>query len=238
MQAIILAAGAGTRLRPLTLDIPKAMIPVNGKPILQIIIEQLKTVGVTEIVIIVYYLKDKIINYFGNGAKMGIKITYVDQKEMKGSADAVVKAEPYITDEKFFVIACDSLFETDQLTRVLAHKTADGVFTCKEVTYEQAKQLGVLFIEGSKVTKIIEKPKDPPSRLANFSVYWLPRSVFDACKKVPQGPKGEYWLPEAIQMLIESGMVFEYEVSKHILDIGTPEQYAEAQELAKKLGLS
>ncbi len=237
MQAIILAAGRGTRLQPLTDTIPKAMVPVNGTPILETIIKQLKTVGVTEVVIIVHYLKDQIINYFGDGTKIGLKIKYVEQKELTGSANAVLLAEQHITDKRFFVIACDSLFETDQLARVLAHKSADGVFTCKEVTYEQAKQLGVLFIEGPRVTKIIEKPKDPPSILANFSVYLLPRDIFDACKKVPQGPKGEYWLPEAIQMLIDRGMIFEFEISKHILDIGNHDQYAEAQVLAKKLGL-
>lgn len=237
MQAIILAAGRGTRLQPLTDTTPKAMLLINGKPMLQIILEQIKSVGVTEVVIIVNYLKDHIITYFGDGSKMGLKITYVEQPELKGSADAIARAEKYITDKRFLVIACDSLFETDQLTRVLAHKSADGVFTCKEVTYEQAKQLGVLFIEGPRVTKIIEKPKDPPSRLANFSVYLLPREVFDACKKVQPGPRGEYWLPEAIQLLIDRGMIFEFEISKHILDIGNHEQYAEAQILAKKLGL-
>ncbi len=237
MQAIILAAGKGTRLHPLTLETPKPMIPVNGKPMLQIILEQLKTAGVTDVVLVVHYLKDKIIDYFKDGSQIGLKITYVDQKEMRGSADAIAKCEPYVTDDKFFVIACDSLFETDQLSRVLAHKDADGVFTCKEVTYEAAKQLGVLFVEGNRVTKIIEKPQDPPSVLANFSVYLLPKAVFKACKEVPQGPKGEYWLPEAIQMLIDEGKSFEYEVSKHILDIGNHDQLAEAQELAKKLNL-
>ncbi len=235
MQAVILAAGAGTRLRPLTLDIPKAMIPVNGKPMLQIIIEQLKTVGVTEIVIIVHYLKDKIINYFGDGSKLGIKITYTEQKEMKGTADAVLTAEPFITDKKFILIYCDSLFETDQLQRLLAHKKADGVFTVREV--EDPSRFGVIITEGKKIVKFVEKPEQPVSNLASFSVFIMPREIFETCKLIKPGPKGEYWLTDAIQMLIDRGLTFEYEVSKYILDIGTHEQYTEAQELAKKLHL-
>lgn len=235
MKAVILAAGAGTRLRPLTNDIPKAMIPVNGKPMLQIILEQLKTIDVTEAVIIVHYLKDKIIDYFGDGSRFGLKIKYAEQKKMLGTADAVLKAEQYIKDNKFILIFCDSLFETDQLKRLLAHKNADGVFTCKEV--DDIRRFGILITEGKKVKKFIEKPETAPSKLASFSVFLMPIEIFDACKKIPKGPKGEYWLTDAIQLLIDKGMTFEYETSRHILDIGTHEQYKEAQELAKKLKL-
>ena len=234
MKAVVMAAGAGTRLQPLTLDTPKAMIPVNGKPMLQVLLEQLKTAGVTEVVIIVHYLKDKIISYFGDGSKLGLKLTFVEQKEMKGSADAVLCAAPYVKDDRFFVIACDSLFETDQLSRVLAHKS-DGVFTCKEVT--DGRPFGILITEGKRIKQVIEKPENPPTNLANFSVYLLPQAVFEACRTVKPGVKGEYWLVDAIQMLIDKGKVFEFEVSKHILDIGTHEQLAEAQILAKKLNL-
>ncbi len=234
MQAIILAAGRGTRLQPLTDTTPKAMLLINGKPMLQLILEQIKTAGVTEVVIIVNYLKDHIINYFGNGSKMGLKITYVEQPELKGSADAIARAEPHITDKRFLVIACDSLFETHLLKRLLKH-TSPGVFTCTEV--EDGRRYGILVTEGKRVIKIIEKPEQPPTNLANLSVYILPHEIFKACKEVKQGIRGEYWLPDAIQMLIEQGIVFEYEICSHILDIGTPEQLAEAQILAKKIGL-
>lgn len=234
MQAVILAAGAGTRLRPLTENKPKAMVEVNGKPMLRIILEQLKQHDITEATIVVHYLKDNIIDYFGDGSRFGMKLTYVEQKEMKGTADAVLCAEPHIQSDKFLLIFCDSLFETDQLTRLLAHD-ADGVFTVREV--EDARRFGVLMTEGSKVVKFIEKPDVPPSNLASFSVFVMPNRIFHACKNVTAGPKGELWLTDAIQSLIDQGMRFEYEISKHILDIGTHEQLAEAQELAKKLNL-
>ena len=234
MQAVILAAGRGTRLQPVTDTIPKAMVAINGRPQLEILIEQLKTVGIKEFVIVVHYLKEKIMNHFGDGSKFSVKIKYVEQKEMLGTANAVLCAEPYIKDKKFFLIYCDSLFETDLLERLLKH-TSDGVFTCREV--KDPSRFGILMTEGKRVVKFIEKPEHPPSHLASFSVFIMPREIFGACKEIKPGPKGEYWLTDAIQLLIDRGVVFEYEVSKYILDIGTHEQLAEAQELARILGL-
>ncbi len=234
MQAIILAAGRGTRLQPLTDTIPKAMVSINGRPQLEILIEQLKTVGVNDIIIVVHYMKEKIIDHFGDGSRLNVKIKYVEQKEMKGTANAVECTESYVKDKKFFLIFCDSLFETDLLERLLKHKS-DGVFTCREV--KDPSRFGILMIEGNKVVKFVEKPEHPPSHLASFSVFIMPNKIFEACKKIKPGPKGEYWLTDAIQLLIDGGTTFEYEVSKHILDIGTHEQLAEAQDLARELGL-
>ena len=234
MQAVILAAGRGTRLQPLTDTIPKAMVSINGKPQLEILIEQLKTVGVNDITIVVHYMKDKIISHFGDGSRFNVKIRYVEQKEMKGTADAVKCTEPFVKDKRFFLIYCDSLFETDLLERLLKHKS-DGVFTCREV--KDPSSFGILMLEGNKVVKFVEKPENPPSHLASFSVFIMTSKIFQACEKIKPGPKGEYWLTDAIQLLIDEGITFEYEVSKHILDIGTHEQLAEAQDLARKLGL-
>jgi len=234
MQAVILAAGRGTRLQPLTDTMPKAMVLINGKPQLEILIEQLKTVGVNDITIVVHYMKEKIISHFGDGSRFNVKIRYVEQKEMKGTADAVLCTEPYVKDKKFFLIYCDSLFETNLLERLLKHKS-DGVFTCREV--KDPSRFGILMIEGNKVVKFMEKPEHPPSHLASFSVFIMTKKIFSACKKIKPGPKGEYWLTDAIQLLIDGGTVFEYEISKHILDIGTHEQLAEAQDLARELGL-
>lgn len=233
MQAVILAAGRGTRLQPITDSVPKAMVPINGKPMLEILLKQLKENKITDVVIVLHYLKEKITEYFGDGKKIGMNIKYVEQKELKGSADAVLCAEPYIK-EKFLMIACDSLFETEQIKKVLAHKS-DGVFTAKEV--KDGRAFGILVTEGNKVTKVVEKPENPPTNLANFSVYMLPKEIFNTCRKIKPSHKGEIWLTDAIQLLIEQGKTFEYEISQHIIDIGTHEQLYDAQILAKKLGL-
>lgn len=233
MKAVILAAGRGTRLAPLTDTVPKALVHINGRPMLDILLEQLSAVGVSEAVIVLNYLKEQIKSAVGS-EKHGVRITYAEQEKINGSAPALLCAEPHIQEEKFITIACDSLFETDLLQRLLEHDS-DGVFTCREV--EDGRRYGILETQGRRVTRIIEKPENPPTNLANFSVYVLPLDIFDACKNVPPGKNGETWLPDALQMLIEQGMIFTFEKSEHILDIGTREQLAEAQELAKKLNL-
>ena len=233
-QAVILAAGKGTRLAPLTHTVPKAMVKVNGRPMLEIIISQLKSVGITDIIIVINYLKEKVIEHLGDGSRFGVKITYAHQPAIDGSAKAIIAAEPYLKKQSFLCVTADSLFETDLLRRILAHKSA-GVFACKEV--EDARAFGVLRTEGKRVIEIIEKPEHPPTNLANFSVYVLPYAIVDACKKVPASKNGEYWITEAIQLLIKDGAVFEYEKAEHILDIGTPKHLEEAQTLAKKLNL-
>ena len=233
MQAVIWAAGAGTRLQPLTLETPKAMVPINGKPLLQILVEQLKTVDVDEVIVIVKHLKEKIVEFFGDGSKFGIKMIFVEQEELKGNANALLCAEPYVKD-RFFCLAVDSLFETELLSRLLEHKSS-GVFTCKEV--DDPARYGTVDVVDGKVDKIVEKSANPPSNLANFSVYIFPKEIFEACKGIDLSPRGEYEVTDAIQELIDSDVRFEYELSEHIIDIGTHEQFEEAQELGKKLGL-
>lgn len=234
MQAVILAAGKGKRLHPLTQDLPKGMLPLNGKPLLQIIIEQLAAVGIKDIVIVVNYCKEKIINFFGSGYSLGVNLSYVHQPEMNGTANAVLQAESVITGDKFVCIACDSLFESGLLSRVLLHQT-NGVITCKQVS--DFRRYGMLKIKENKVMEIVEKPTFPPSNLANFSVYLFPKQIFSACQNVELSPRGEYEINDAIKMLIERGYTFSYEISSHIMDIGTFEQLSEAEAVARELGL-
>ena len=232
MKAVILAGGRGKRLAPLTDTIPKAMILINGKPMLEIIFGQLKTIGVTEVVVVVHYLKNKIIGHFGNSFQ-GIKIHYVEQKEMNGTADAVLMAEHFV-DEAFMCIACDSLFDTALLKKIVQH-TSEGVITVCSV--QDPSRFGVIETNGDEVRRIVEKSLHPPSNLANFSIYLFPVTIFDACKKISKSPRGEYEITDAIQYLIDQGTRFEYEVGQEILDIGTLEQYERAQVLARKLGV-
>lgn len=234
MQAVILAAGRGTRLQPLTDSIPKAMVLVNGRPMLEILLRQLASVGIRDIVLVVHYRKEKIMDYFKDGSHLGLSLTYIDQREMKGSAHALQQAASFVKSDKFICIACDSLFETSLLQQILAHPSV-GVITCTEV--EDGRRFGILVIEEKKVTRLIEKPENPPTNLANCSVYLFPSAIFTACAQVQPGLKGEYLLTDAIQKLIDAGVDFGYVKSKHILDIGTHEQLQEAQGLAKKLRL-
>ena len=214
-QAIILAAGKGKRLEPLTNTTPKAMVTIGTKPLLHILVDRLKEVGITDITIVVHYLQEKIIDYFGDGSSFGVSIRYAKQKEMQGTANALIAAEKYIKTSQFLCIACDSLFEKDLLPRILNHK-GKGVITCRRV--EDPSRYGILEIVGKKVIKIIEKPQTPSSSLANLSVYLFPKEIFQTCHLVQPSLRGEYEVTDAIQMLIEQGFVFEYEESEKSRD--------------------
>ena len=233
MQAIILAAGQGKRLRPITDEIPKALVEVDGKPIIQRILEQLKTVGVSEAILVVHHKKERVQEKLGNEFE-GMKIKYVFQPEMLGDGHAITFAEEHLKQDKFLVIACDSLFPTEHLAKLLEHDS-DGVMTACEVDYESAKRMGVLFTDGKRVSRIIEKPAEPPSTLANTSIYYLPKAIFAAGKKIGRGAGNEFRLVDAIQLLIDEGKRFHYEPLTQWLDIGTKEQLEEAHELAKKI---
>ncbi len=233
MKAVIMAAGRGSRLMPLTENVPKSLVKVNGVPMLELMLKQLKSAGITEVVIIVHHLKGEVMNYC-EGSPLGMRVTCVEQTEMKGTGDAVLHAEPYIKDEKFLCVAVDSLFETSLLKKLMETR-GEGVIACRRV--EDPRRYGVLAIDGEQVIDIIEKPQDPPSNLVNFSVYVFPHAIFDACKELTPSPRGELEVTDAIKILIDRGADFRYVESEHIIDIGTHEQLKEAEALAVKLGL-
>ncbi len=224
MKAVILAAGKGTRLLPLTENTPKSLVKINGVPMLNRMLKQLKDVGISEVVVIVHHLKEKVIDYCNNF--QGIKVTCVEQEEMKGTADAVLCAEGHIN-ERFLCLGVDSYFETSMLKELVSLE--GNVITCVEV--EETSRYGILAVNGNEVTEIVEKPNDPPSNFANMSVYIFPIEIFDACKEVVPSARGELEVTDAINSLIEKGVSFSYFKAEKILDIGTPEQLKEAEEL-------
>jgi len=203
---------------------------------LEVILRQLKSVNVIEAVIVVGYLKDKIIDYFGDGRQLGMRIEYVVQEKITGSAHAVLAAERFFRDEKFLCIAADSLFETEQLSRLLSVKS-DGALSVH--TVDDGRSYGVILRNGKYVKDVIEKSPEPPSNLANTSVYLLPHAVFPACEEIAPGAGGEYQIVDAIRLLIKKGLWFEYVPVETWIDVGTHERYEEAKEVVKKvIGLS
>ena len=220
MRAVILAAGLGTRLRPLTSFIPKPMIDIAGKPLLERMIVECKKCGIEDFVIVVNYLKEKIIEYFGDGSKFGVKIDYVEQESPKGgTADAVKCAEKFVKEKEFLVITGDELKDFSVIKEILEKKDCDGVITAIEV--KNPELYGILEVQGKKVLRIAEKEKNPDSHLVNISLYRLPREVFDAIKKIPLSPRGELELTDAVNKLIKDGLVFHFVKSKYYFDVSS-----------------
>jgi NDP-sugar pyrophosphorylase family protein len=186
MQAVVLAGGFGTRLYPLTKDVPKPMMKIIGKPILEFIVVRLKTCGITEMVFLVKHMAEQIKNYFGDGRKWGVNIKYIIDEDPLGTAGAVKNAEQFIT-EDFLVVGAD-IFSTIDYNDVIkfhyTHKTALGTIVLNKV--DDPRKFGVVKInKANRITEFKEKPKTfekGETFLVNSSIYVFNKKIF---KKIP-----------------------------------------------------
>lgn len=212
MKSVILAAGGGTRMEPLTETTPKPLLPVANTPIIEHIINSMKTANLKEILIVVEP-KSKIIEYLGNGKKLGIKINYVVQKEKLGTANALSMCENFI-DSDFVLINGDNLVRPEILKELQKKHNSDLTMCLLKV--EDPTGLGSVAVEGSRVTKILEKPKpgEALSDLASIGTYAFSPEIFDAIKKVKKSQRGEYELPDAMNILLDEGKKVSYIIAK------------------------
>ena len=157
MKAVILAAGKGTRLHPVTLSRPKHLIPIGGKPIIEHGLSTLKNAGIKEVIIVVNYLAEAFKQFVGDGTKFGMKISFVVQKELRGTADATGCVESF-TEEPFLLTYGDWLTTTKAITRVLkTHEEKQPMITMAVVPVDNPEHYGVVKLENSWVKSIIEK---------------------------------------------------------------------------------
>lgn len=195
MQAVILAAGEGKRLRPLTQDRPKPMVAIGDMPILEYTFHILPKV-IDEVILVIGYKGEKIREHFGDSFK-GRKILYVEQPEAKGSGEALERARPYITGEHFLLMYADDLYHPVDLEACV--KGTEQVMLVKEA--EHPERMGVCQIdEQDYVTDFVEKPENPPTNLASIGVFILHEDIF----KVEPAylPNGEHSLAAQIPALI------------------------------------
>ncbi|MFB6283949.1 MAG: sugar phosphate nucleotidyltransferase [Halobacteria archaeon] len=206
MKAVVLAAGEGTRLRPRTETIPKPLVEVNGKPILSHCFDSLLETGITDAVVVVGYRKSDIVGRYDDSYR-GMDLEYVEQEARKGLAHAVLTAECKI-DSDFVVVNGDNVYRGNLPEAVTVHRSSDAEITMlvEEVSRDEAKLGAVCETDESvEVTGIVEKPDDPPSKIAPAAFYVLPPETFAACKVIKPSERGEYELPDAIDLLIHAG---------------------------------
>lgn len=229
MIATILAAGKGTRMGPLTENMPKVMLQVANKPILEHMIMTLKEVDIKDFLIVVGYCKEKIIEHFEDGSKLGINIEYIEQENQKGTADAISTVRNSIeTNERFLVTNGDVIAGVSDIKKIIGAE-GEAVLAAKKVAAPQA--YGILNVKGRFVEKIIEKPKDPASDLANAGIYVFKPSIFEAIDNTAPSPRGEYEITDSIQFLIDSGKDVTYAPLEKWQDIGFPWHLLEANEM-------
>jgi glucose-1-phosphate thymidylyltransferase len=207
VKVIIPLAGKGTRLRPHTHTTPKPLLRVGGKPIMSYILDDLRQLGVSEIIFITGYLKDVIEDYIRTEYP-DFTVHFVEQAVQDGTAGAVKLAQDHI-DEDVLIIFVDTLFDADlNIVKSLPEDVA-GVIWAKEV--EDYQRFGVIVTdEHGFMKRIVEKPRDPVSRLANIGLYYIRdwQLLFEGVNSVIGGPKskgGEYYLTDAFQYMIDRG---------------------------------
>lgn len=196
MQAIILAAGEGSRMRPLTRNRPKVMLPVAGRPLLEEIILRAASAGVDRFVVVVGYRKDAIIERLRDGSSLGVQIDYAVQKEQLGTADALAAARE-LSDGRFIVMNGDVLSDVKAIrSMVKSEGLAAAGFIVKE-----PKRYGVFMVRDGIVSKVIEKSENPPSNLANAGIYLLDSDIFPILEGVTASVRGEIELTDALNVV-------------------------------------
>lgn len=233
MKAIILSAGEGSRMRPLTLTKPKTMLPVAGKPILQYNIESLRNNGITDILLIVRYKEDIIRDYFGDGSEFDVNITYKTQKDFLGTANAISYGEDFIEDS-LIVLNGDIILDDDVIEEIIKDYEdlkPDTLMALTEV--EDPSAFGVVEIEGNRIKHIVEKPKieDAPSNLVNAGIYIFNKDIFEKIEKTELSERGEYEITDSLLMQIEDNKnVIGHKTDKDWTDVGRPWELIEINE--------
>lgn len=231
MKAIVLAAGEGFRLRPITSTKPKHLLPVGGIPLLEHTLLALKSVGVDDVAILVGYLEEKIRNHFKDGSSLGISITYIRQQNPTGTASAVGMTEQYVDGEDFIAAYGDLLINAHVFSMVLQRYEVDKTLTMTVVPISNPEEFGVITVRDGYVTKIVEKPKGRfESDLINAGVYIFPSEIFRYIKETNRSERGEYEITDTLQSLLTKGTkIAACQVNQdEWLDIGRPWDLLEA----------
>jgi len=217
VKAIILAAGEGSRMRPLTYARPKVMLPIANKPILEHLLIEASQAGIREFIFIVGYCDEQVRDYFGNGEKWGVNIVYSNQRKQLGTADALKMVEGLV-DGNFLVINGDIIVSRKDIKRLA--KKSDNTLSVIEA--KDTKDLGMVELSKGKVVRIYEKVEKPPSRMANAGLYLFTPDIFGAVSLTSKSPRGEYEIPDSLQLMIDKGQHVSYQKINYWLDLSYP----------------
>lgn len=224
-KAVILAAGEGNRMRPLTFTRPKVMLPIANKPILEHLMGEMIKSGINEFIFIVGYHDEQIRDYFLDGTKWGTSIQYCNQRTQSGTADALKMVKGLVNDN-FLLANGDMIIESLDI-RKLASKKQNTLST---IELEDVSGLGVLECRGRKVVRLHEKSDYPPSHLANAGLYAFTPDIFEAIDQTQKSSRGEYEITDSIQIMIDSGKPVGFQNMSKWLDLSYPWDLLQANE--------
>ena len=231
-KAIVLVGGEGTRLRPFTYELPKALLPIQGKPMVEHVLDLLKSHGVNQIVLAIGYKGEKIKEYFGDGSKFGLDISYVEEKTPLGTAGPLRLGKKFLN-ESFFIVWGDILSEIDLTDFIHFHKNSEALATVALTHVTDTDRYGIAAMQGSKIVEFVEKPEKEkaPSNMANAGMAIMEPEVIE--KYVPKSGKAmvEY---DVYPKLAKEGKLYGYPFSGQWFDTGTHEAYEKAIKEWKK----
>ncbi|MFH1127105.1 MAG: sugar phosphate nucleotidyltransferase [archaeon] len=225
-QAIILCGGIGQKLKPITYELPKPMIPVCDKPVLEYIICHLKSEGITDIILVVDYKHEKIISYFGKGRALGVNIRYIIEDRPHGTAGFLKSAKDMINDT-FLLLYGDVLSKIDIHDMLTTHRSNKVLATMALTTTSDTTSFGVAKLKGEKVTGFIEKPSpnESPSNLINAGVFILEPELMD---KVPTSVDDKIMIEKVFEELAKQGKLAGYVYDGKWFHLDSPEVYERA----------
>jgi bifunctional UDP-N-acetylglucosamine pyrophosphorylase/glucosamine-1-phosphate N-acetyltransferase len=230
MKAVILAAGEGKRMHPLTRIRPKVMLPLANKPILEYLLLEARKAGIREFILVVGYHGEAVRDYFGKGEQWEVSIDYVTQRKQLGTAHALSLVEGLVKG-KFLVANGDVLIKEKDIRRLAQRDNIS--LTLIEV--ENLRDLGAVEVEGERVKHIYEKVAHPPTSLANAGLYLFTEDIFPALSKTGKSPRGEYELTDTLQLLIDQGYPLSYQLIDYWLDLSYPWDLLAANEHLLKM---
>lgn len=230
MKALVLAAGEGTRLRPLTSNIPKPLLLVAGRPFLSHVLDALSSQGIKDVTILVGWKANKIKEHYGDGSPMGMRISYLEQKERKGTAHAIGMAEG-IMDEPFVCVNGDVVLFKPDLKRVLERFAQDQCTVMGAVEVPDPHRFGVIEEQDGFLKRIHEKPKTPPTNLINAGLFVFLPDIFEQIRSTPVSQRGEYEITDTLNTLASQGRVAVQPMHEDWIDVGMPWDLLRANEL-------
>jgi glucose-1-phosphate thymidylyltransferase len=233
MKGVVLHGGAGTRLRPLTHTGPKQLIPIANKPMSLYAIEALREAGVTDIAIVLGTIApEKVQEYYGEGERFGVNLTYIHQGEPKGIAHAVKLTEYFVGDEPFVVFLADNILKGGIHEMVNDFEESQAAAEIALCHVRNPQSFGIADLKDGKIVRLVEKPKEPPSDLALVGIYFFRKPVFDAIRRLQPSWRNELEITDAIQTLLDDGLEVRHRLVKGWWkDTGLPEDILEANQL-------
>jgi len=224
MKAVILVGGRGERLMPLTKEMPKPMLPINGKPVIEYQIELLKKAGISDVIICGHYLFEKISDYFGNGKKFGVKIHYIKEKTPLGTGGAIKNTEKLITGD-FLLLNGDIATTMDLKPLIKFHKNHGGIATLVLRKTDHPQDSDTIEMDGeNRIIKIIAKNSGKYTSLANTGIFVFKKDIIGYCKEFLNLEK------DVIVPILNKERFYGFVTNEYTRDMGTIERYKKVKE--------